>query len=295
MKLLRLLLILLLVCPFFSSAQRKEYVELQRDVALLQDQVRTLQRSVDEKMATLTILAQQALDSINKVNTAVAVLDSGVRDRLREQASSLVAPVAGIGSKVDQMASEFQGVQASLADVNSRLGKLEQRIVDLGNTVKVMQAPPPPPAGAGGPGAPPPGVSAESLYANAMRDKDGASYDMALQEYTDYLKYFGNTEMAPNAQFYIGEIFYRRGDLEGALKAFDLVLEKYPQNNKTLDAMYMKGQTLVKMGQRMKGAEQFRELNSLSPNSELASKARAQLRAMGLSVSPTSTKRSKKK
>jgi TolA-binding protein len=295
MKLLRLLLILLLVCPFFSSAQRKEYVELQRDVALLQDQVRTLQRSVDERMAALTILVQQALDSINKVNTAVAVLDSGVRDRLREQASSLVGPVAGIGSKVDQMASEFQGVQASLADVNSRLGKLEQRIVDLGNTVKVMQAPPPPPAGAGGPGAPPPGVSAESLYANAMRDKDSASYDMALQEFADYLKYFGNTEMAPNAQFYIGEIFYRRGDLEGALKAFDLVLEKYPQNNKTLDAMYMKGQTLVKMGQRMKGAEQFRELNSLSPNSELASKARAQLRAMGLSVSPTSTKRSKKK
>jgi TolA-binding protein len=298
MNWLRPLSWLLVVSPLLCFGQRKEYVELQRDVALLQDQVRTLQRTVDEKMAALTILVQQSLDSINKLNTSVAVLDAGVRDRLKEQASSLVAPVASIGAKVDTMASEFQSVKTSIEDMNSRLGKVQQQIVDLNNAVKVIQAPPPPPpatpGGSAAPAGPPTGLSAEALYANAMRDKDGGNYDVALQEFNDYLKFFGATETAPNAQFYIGEICYRRGDLTAALTAFDAVLEKYPQNNKTLDAMYMKGQTLVKLGERNKGADEFRELIRTSPSSELAARAKAELKKLGLSVTPPLKKKKTK-
>jgi tol-pal system protein YbgF len=291
MNYLRLSVILFLALPFAGFGQRKEIVELQRDVALLQDQVRTLERTVNEKMTALTVLVQQTLDNVNRVNTSVQVLDSGVRDRLKEQAGNLVAPVAAIGTKVDQMASEFQGVRSSLEDVNVRLGKVERQMVDLGNTVKVIQAPAAPPPGAGGL---PPGVSADSLYANARRDMDGGNYDMALQEFTDYLRYFGDTATAPNAQYYIGEILLRKSDLDGALKAFDLVLEKYPENTKTPDAMYRKGETLVKMGQRTAGAGEFRELIRSYPSSELAAKARAQLKAMGLSAT-TPARPSRKK
>jgi TolA-binding protein len=277
--------------PALAPAQRKEYVDLQREVAQLQEQVRTLQRTVDEKMAELKVLTQQALDHTAKANTAIAVLDSGVKDRLKEQAGNLIGPVASIGTKVDQMASEFQGLKTATEDMNARLGKLERQIVDLGNTIKVLQTPAPPP---GGPAAPPAGVSAESLYANSLRDKDGGNYDLALQGFTDYLKYFGNTETAPNAQFYIGDIHYRRGDLEGALRALDAVLEKYPENNKTLDAMFMKGLTLVKMGERNRGADEFRALIRRAPTAELAAKAKAELNRLGLSMTPPA-KRPKKK
>jgi len=292
MRRLRLLVALLAVLALTSPAQRKEYVELQREVAQLQEQVRTLQRALDEKMVELKILAQQTLDNTAKANTAIAVLDAGVRDRLKEQAASLVGPVASIGAKVDQMAGEFQSLKTAVEDMTTRLGKLERQLVDLGNTIKVLQTPAPPP---GGPTAPPAGVSAESLYANSMRDKDGGNYDLALQGFTDYLKYFGNTDTAPNAQFYIGEIHYRRGDLDAALRAFDIVLEKYPENNKTLDAMFMKGLTLVKMGERNQGAEEFRALIKTAPKSELAAKAAAEIRRLGLSVTPPSKRAPKKK
>jgi TolA-binding protein len=292
MKHLRPLIWLLAVSPLLCLAQRKEYVELQREVMQLQEQVRTLQRAVDEKMAELKVLVQQALDNAAKANTAVAVMDAGMRDRLKEQAASLVGPVAAIGAKVDQMASEFQGLKTAIEDMNGRLGKVERQMVDLGNTVKVLQAPPPAPAG---PPGPPAGVSAESLYASAMGDKDKGNYDLAMQGFTDYLKYFGETATAPNAQFYIGEIHYRRGDLDAALRAFDLVLEKYSENNKTLDAMFMKGLTLVKMGQRNRGAEEFWALIDRSPTSELAAKARAQLKSLGLSPLPPGKRTTKKK
>lgn len=279
----------LVVWSLPACAQSREIRELQRDMALLGDQVRQMQRSLDENMAALRVLVQQAVDGVNKTNTAMAVLENHVRERLREQEKTLVQPMATASSKVDQMATEFQAMREAMNDLTARMGKLEQRLVDLSNTIRVLQAPPAPPtASASGP---PPGVTAEGLYANAMRDKDSGNYDLALQEFTDYLKYFGATDTAPNAQYHIGEIYYNRGELEEALRAFDLVLEKYPENVKTRDAMYMKGQTLLKMGQRTKAAEEFRAIVSRWPSSELAAKARARLKELGLPVTTPSKRK----
>ncbi len=279
--------------PVSGFAQKREFVELQRDVASLQDQVRSLERNLNENMGRMTGLLQQAIDSINKTNTNVALLDAAMRERDK----SFAQPVATVGTKVDQMANEFQGMRVSLDDLSSRLGKLQQGLVDLQNTIKVIQAPatpPPPTGGPGGPGAsgiPPQGVNAEKLYSDAMRDKNAGNYDMALQEFNDYLRYFGTTEMAPNAQYYVGEVYYNQKNYDDALKAFDTVLERYPDNNKTLDAMYMKGRTLFQLGEKTSAAQEFREVYARAPRSELGSKAKAQLTAMGLSVNAGPSKK----
>jgi TolA-binding protein len=293
MNWLRLALIGVLISPL-SFGQKREYVELQRDVATLQDQVRSLERSFNEKMGGLTTLVQQTIDSINKLNTNVAVLDASMRDREK----NLATPVTAVGSKVDQMSSEFQAVRVSIDDLTSRLGKLERGLVDLGNTMKVMQAPPsPPPGAAGAAGGPPQGLSAEDLYANAMRDKNSGNYDMAMAEFNDYLKFYGDTASAPNAQYYLGEIAFNRKDYEGALSAFNLVLERFPEdrNNKILDATYMKGRTLMQLGENAKAADEFRSVIRSAPQSDLAEKSKAQLKTLRLPVNPAGAKRTTKK
>lgn len=282
MRVCILTVVVCLAAPFSGFAQRKEYVQLQRDIALLQDQVRTLQRSMDEKMAQLTLLVQQTLDSVNKANTSIVVLENDFRERLREQEKNVGRPVATIGSKIDQMSTELQVVKESLADLRVRFGRLEQQMVDASNAIKTLQAPPPPP---GGPG-PVSGVSAETLYQNALRDKNGGNFDLALREFQEYLQSFGSTELAPNAQFYIGEIHYLRDELDQAVEAFDLVLEKYPENPKTPDAHYMKGMALVKMGQRNKGRDEFYTLIRRFPNNQLAEKAKDTLKGLGLPATP---------
>ena len=59
-------------------------------------------------------------------------------------------------------------------------------------------------------------------------DYVSGKYDLAVQEFNDYLKYYGNTSYAPNAQFYIAMIHFAQGNYEDAVKEFDMVLEKYP-------------------------------------------------------------------
>ena len=298
----RLCVPVLLLCPAFAVAASKEIVELQRDVALLQEQLRTLQRAQDEKLAAITELIRQTLDAANKTNTAVAVLESNFRQNLRDQEKNVVAPVVGVGAKMDQVSGELHAVQQAMSDVTTLVGKRQAQLTDLNNAVKVMQAPPAPPpspAGAGAPGAPP--MPAEQLYGNALRDRSGGKVDLALQEFADYLKWYGETDLAPNAQFYIADIHLSQGDMESALKEFDLVLERYADNNKTPDALYMKGVTLVKMGRRTQGAEEFRELMKRFPTNDLAKKACSQLTAMGFKcvappprTAPKSTARKKR-
>lgn len=290
MKYLFLLALFLSAVPSF--AQKREIVELQRDMATLQDQVRTMQRTLDEKLATITVLVQQALDSSNKSNTAVAVSERGVGERFDKLERGLLAPVANVSSKMDQLTGEFQAVRTDMADLTTRLDKLQAQMTDLKTMQSTMQErPAPPPAGgfapqsSAAPAGPPPGMTAESLYSTAFRDRSAGNLDLAMSQFTDYLRFYGDTNLAPNAQFYIGEISYNKNDMESAVRAFDQVLEKYPENNKTPDAMYMKGKALAKGGQRTQAAEEFRQLLKRYPRSELASKATAELKTLGLSAS----------
>ena len=297
MKFRRLILAALLALPAVCSAASKEIVELQRDVAQLQDQVRSLQSSFDSKMGTLTAQVQQLVDSAGKANTSLATLQGAIQEQLRQQGKEVIAPVANVGSKIDEMSTAFQQVQNSMADVTQRLGKLEQQMMDLKNAVSTMQSPPAAPPGgsvapsSGGTASGPPPISGETLYQSANRDRLGGKADLALQEFNDYLKYYGEAPLAPAAQFWIGNIYFDQGDFENALKAFDMVLEKYPANNKTPDALYMKGRTLMKLDRRNAAAKEFQDLIRRYSGSDAATKARAQLKQMGLSASSPGSRR----
>jgi TolA-binding protein len=281
------------LAPFAFGAS-KEIQELQRDMALLQDQVRTLQRDQGEKFATMQTLVQQTLDSVNRTNTALAVMENKFNDTMKQQQLSVSQPVASVGQKLDQMAEDFRAVRESVLDMNTRMGKLDAKMADLQNLINTMRTPVVPPPGSPNSGdlgttmqaptGPPPGMQAGATYTNAYRDYLGKKDDLAMQEFSDYLKYFPKTDFAPNVQYYIGDIYYRKGDYENSLQAFDAFLEQWPENSKTPDAHFMKGMSLRKMEKRDAAAKEFREVIAKDPTSEIAARAKEQLKQLGLPV-----------
>ena len=133
-----------------------------------------------------------------------------------------------------------------------------------------------------------PTVSASDLYANALRDRTSGKLDLALQEFSDYLKWYGNTDLAANAQFYVAYIHYSQANYDDAVKEFDLMLEKYPSdNNKIPDALYYKGMSLTRLGHRTQGAEEFKKLLKEFPNNDYSRQACSQLTSMGLRCTAT--------
>jgi len=282
-----------LVAPAYAPAANREMQELQRDVGMLQDQVKALQNSQNERLTELKTLVQQALDNANRANTGVAVIQNGFQQSLKDLGtqveSKVVGPVVGLSTRMDQMSTDLRTLQGAVADLTNLFGKLQSQLTDLNNAVKVLQAPPaaPPPAPGAGPGPAAaidtPTVSATDLYNNAQRDRSSGKLDLAVQEFADYLKWYGNTDLAPNAQFYIAYIHYSQANYDDALKEFDSVLEKYPDDiNKRPDALYYKGMTLLRLGRRTQGAEEFKELLKGYPNHDLSRQACSQLTTMGL-------------
>jgi chromosome segregation ATPase len=138
----RWLVPLLLLAPFVCRAADRELVELQRDIALLDDSVRALERSVDNRLAAMMALLQQTLARVNEGN---ATVQSAIADRLRQQEENLRGPMADFGAKLDRAATDSLAVKETVADLNARLKRLEQKLVDLENAITIIQTPRPPP------------------------------------------------------------------------------------------------------------------------------------------------------
>jgi polyhydroxyalkanoate synthesis regulator phasin len=135
MTIWRTLLPALLICPSLTFAASKEIVELSRDVALLQEQVRSLQRSQDEKFSAIQVLVQQALDAANKANTNVALLQNNLQQNGRDQQSKVVTAVVDLSAKMESVTTDVSALRESVADISSQVGKLQQQMVDIGNAV----------------------------------------------------------------------------------------------------------------------------------------------------------------
>jgi tol-pal system protein YbgF len=132
---------------------------------------------------------------------------------------------------------------------------------------------------------PPSGApSADTLYSNGLRDITGGKYDLARSEFQDYLKYYGTTDLASNAQFYLGEIAYSQKNYEQAVSEYEKVLSNYPKSFKLAPAQLKKGMALIELGQKTSGVRELREVAKRYPGTEEDRRARAKLKELGVAV-----------
>lgn len=291
--------LLTLAASSYCFAANKQMIQMQRT---LEDRINALQNDLDTKLANLS----GQLTAMQNDTRHTADLMAGMQNTVSNSVSKSLAPVNGLNNKVDTMSDDVRALKEALNELGARLERMDAKITDLKNQLQIIQNPPAAP-GAANPGAvpgsaqgqpqtgaantPPPGLSAEKTFTDAVRDLQQNNTDLAYQEFQQYITYFPNTELAANAQYYLGEIDYNRGNYTAAIDAFDAVLEKYPENPKSADAQLMKGMALAKSGQRSKAAQEFRALIDKYPRTDDARKALEQLHKMGLSASTASKRR----
>jgi tol-pal system protein YbgF len=284
----------LLLTPHAGFAASKEQLEMQREIAQVEEEVRMLQSGFDQKMATLLTLVQQALDAGHQANTSVSVLNERVAQTLDRELKDALRPVAGLTAKVDNANNDISEVRTGMADITTQLNRIQQVLADMNTAIKVMQAPPaaPPPTNQNPDSARNAVPPAAVLYGNAFNDYNGGKADFAADEYAQFLRNYPDDPNAPEAQFTIGNIHLSQQKYDLAELDFDAVLEKYPEGKKTPDAYFMKGMALKLGGKRDAAATVWKTLSRKYPHSDAAKQAAEQLRAMGLSAAPaTSHKR----
>ena len=128
--------------------------------------------------------------------------------------------------------------------------------------------------------APPPDV----LYNNALRDYNGGKADIASQEFSDYVKFYPNTDLAGNSYYYLGEIQFKSGNYQQAVQSYDQVLQNFPSGTKAASAQLKKGFALVEAGKQDDGVTELRHLIQRYPHSPEALQARDRLRKLGVAT-----------
>jgi tol-pal system protein YbgF len=284
-----------LVGPRPAQAVAREIIELQHDVTTLLQGQKDLATQMTQDHTVMKTLVEQTGDNVGKLNATMSSLQKSVQD---VQANS--------GARLDTMSTQVQGLSDNLEEIKSRLGKLNQQLVDLQNTVqsldaKISGSAPPPaastsnsgftPSAGGGSSAPGaatpsgPAPSADTLYSNGLRDITSGKYDLARQEFQDYLKFYGDTDLASNAQFYLGEIAYSQHNYDQAVTEYDRVLTNYPKSFKLAPARFKKGMALIELGQKNTGIRELREVVKRYPGTEEERRARAKLKELGVATS----------
>ena len=111
-----------------------------------------------------------------------------------------------------------------------------------------------------------------------------AKHDIAKQEFSDYVKFYPNTDLAGNAYFYLAEIAYKEGNFQEAVTNYDQVLQNFPTGNKAPSADLKKALALIELGKKDDGITELRHVIERYPRSNEALQARDRLRKLGVST-----------
>jgi tol-pal system protein YbgF len=231
-----------------QAAQMKIALDdLKAEVLVLGRQVRTMQESMDRNGGQLNTLVTQIIDSVNAIRQA--------QGRVAEGSASAIAEVNGLGER--------------LSATNTRIDKLSEQLAELKKLVENL--PKLPTFTQITPGNP------DQLFAAAYGDYSRGNYDLAISEFRQYVETYPTSEMADNAQYWIGEALYAKKKLPEAIAEFDKVITLFAKGDKVPGARFKKAMVLAEMGQNDLATVEFQALIKLYPRSNEAVLAKQQL------------------
>lgn len=155
-------------------------------------------------------------------------------------------------------------VTTSLEDFRTEVQTMRETIDDLRKSVDrrppqiVYQQPPTTPSTGAGTTSGSPDSDPGQMYENAFLDVRKGNYELAIGQLRDLLTYYGQSEYAPNAHYWIGECFYSlagtgaadegRHYYDSAVVEFTYLTDNFPQSDRMPTALYKLGRCYEELG-----------------------------------------------
>lgn len=257
-----------------ATAQSRREMQMMADIRMLQEQTQQL---------------QQALAQLNDVLKTITT-------RIDDQSNVTRKAFADQKLGTDQLGSDLRVVRERVDETNVRIGALSQEIEGLRVSIPQYSAPAPAPAdgttpetGPSGtpegtaPAPPPPaqpaplGMSPQRMYDMAWTDYTAGQWALCVAGFDNYLRTFPRSELADEAQFYIGECHYSDGKFNEAVDAYNKVVSNYPKGESVPNAYYKRGITFERMNQQDRARESFDTVIKSFPDSDAARLAKQRL------------------
>jgi tol-pal system protein YbgF len=237
---------------------------------------------------------------LNRLRGQIEVLTNDINNAQKRQRDMYVDLDTRL-RRIEQQSAAAKKDQAGLPALEERIRKLEQAAGSL-TTIPAPVAP----ATAATAAAPPggattvsaPGVTTaaavqaspsaggpsavdqaeiQRAYDNAYSTYRVSDYPGAIRGFDGFLKTYPKHQLAPNAQYWIGESHYHLHDYRAAIEAQRRLLGTYPDSAKAPDALLIIGTAETSLGDNAAARKTFEELIARYPNTESAEKAKGRL------------------
>jgi len=234
-----------------------------------QNRVRTQQSEMDNLRRELRYLKDQ--------NSQLRRELDDLQKRLAEQELNIKQSKADISAQMLEVSQQVQAVQNQLQDINYRITAVTQKSGNLYQppTESTMAG-----ADSGQTESPMPSLGLDEsreLYNTAYRDLIRGNYQLALQGFRQFMQQYPNNELADNAQYWIGEVFYAQGRFPDAIEEFEKVVKLYRNGDKTASAILKIGYAYLSIGENEQGKIYLEEVIKDYPDSQEANLAKGRL------------------
>lgn len=231
-----LALLVLLFAPTY--AQKKEQwekvdrmavqlEELKTEFILLQRSMQAMQETFNKTNGEARTLIEQMGDNIAAIRRAQSAVSTNASDTAT-QISTMGERVTATNSRMERLSEQF--------------AQLKKLIEDIPKMPTFTQLTP---------------GNAEQLFAAAYSDYSRGNFDLALSEFKQYVETYPSSELADNAQYWIGEILYAQKKLPEAVAEFEKVAAINAKGDKTSVALYKRGLVLLEIGKKEEAVAQF--------------------------------------
>jgi tol-pal system protein YbgF len=244
-------------------------LRIDQDLISLKSRLNALEQGVDrqgqtresverqvEGMARRQADLQASQDALRvELQTVRGLLDDATARRREEQETVLLTQ---------------KDAALRLGNLDGRLMKAEKDLVELraaqaALAAKVAEPPVAAPA-------------AESLYEQGrdlILNKGDVSKGRTTLE--EFVKTQPQSELLPNAYYWIGEAYYSEKNFENAIVQFQDVIEKYPSHPKASAALYKQALAFESLGEGKKATVLLKKLIESYPASDEAKKAKERI------------------
>ncbi len=274
-----------------ACVQPAQIEVIEREQRRLRGDTNQAQQSVDSLRADIDSVRSSLADTRANMQQLQREF-SGLKERIEETRFQVGRQLGQSTREGDQRVKDLEARVAKLGDVlkaqeetlKARDGELKQLRDSLQQAQSSAAA-----AAAATASANEPVVADSSAgetpivkkdYEFAFQALERRDYRAAIARFREFLKKYPKSNLADNAQYWIGESHYGLREFDQAIIEFDAVRRRYPQGEKVPAALLKQGFAFAELGEKLNARLLLQEVVERYPDTPEAGKARLRLKTI---------------
>lgn len=242
-----------------ASTGNKDFEDLRKSIAEANASIDKLRQDVS--------FIQGGIEEADHKNEQIRQSVAGLTG-LNERLTAIEASIRDNDKKFESLKGSFDAHEKKLADLaesvssaDKRAASIEERLSAASNPAQKKTTPEDP----------------EAVYLKGYKETIDKDFASATETFQSFLASYPDHKFAANAQYWLGEIYYAKGDWERAIIEFDKAIKKYPKSEKIPASILKQGFSFERLGSKKEAKVLLQEVIEKFPKSSEATIAKKRL------------------